>query len=61
MGGGPMTPNLWPVIGPLLQRRYIDARRAWVADPQNGLRPLPKRPTKRKPFPGVYDAQEQDG
>lgn len=54
-----MLANLWPVVGPLLQRRYIEQRRAHVADPDNGLRPYPKRATKRKPIPGLYEAPHE--
>ncbi|MCR5876987.1 hypothetical protein [Phenylobacterium sp. J367] len=54
--------NALPAVARLLQRRYLDARRAYVADPANGLRPWPKRPTKRKPIPGLYEApQEVEG
>ena len=62
-----MTPqapemNYLPAVSKLLQARYNEARRLWVADPSNGLLPYPKRRTRKaKPIPGTLDAQEIEG
>lgn len=59
--------NLWPAVGPMLHARKVEAQRRWLEEmaaafPELNLTPWPKRrSSKRKPPPGVYDAQEQDG
>lgn len=57
-----MTPaNLWPLVGSLLQARYLEGRRAWM-DAHPEITPWPRRRTsRRKPLPGVIDAQELEG
>lgn len=54
-----MMDNALPAVSRLLQARYVESRAAWVADPDNGLKPLPRRRTsKRKPIPGVLDVAD---
>lgn len=58
----PVEMNYLPAVYKLLQARYEEARRLWVAIPENGLLPYPKRRTaKRKPIPATLDAQEVEG
>lgn len=37
----PVEMNYLPAVSKLLQARYNEARRLWVADPDNGLLPYP--------------------
>jgi hypothetical protein len=57
----PVEMNYLPAVYKLLQARYEEARRLWVAIPENGLLPYPKRRTaKRKPIPGVMPALDTE-
>lgn len=38
----PVEMNYLPAVYKLLQARYDEARRLWVADPENGLLPYPE-------------------
>lgn len=42
------------------QAAYVEARRAWAEDPENGLRPYPKRRTRRSPDPAVIDDEDPE-
>lgn len=56
--------NLWPIVAPLLQARYREARMAYIDEAARlGLMtPWPKRRTsKRKPVPGTLEALEVEG
>lgn len=60
-----MSPdNLWSVVGPMLQARYVAAQRARLEEAAKhdpNITPWPRRRTKRRPLPGVIDAQELEG
>lgn len=60
-----MHDNLWPVVGSMLQARYVAAQRARLEEAAKDdphITPWPRRRTsKRKPLPGVIDAQELEG
>jgi hypothetical protein len=47
--------NWLPVVGPILHARYSEARRTYLE--QTGF-PWPKRRVRRKPFPGLIEAQD---
>jgi hypothetical protein len=53
-----MLDNLLPILAPLLQRRYQDARRAYLSTTDY---PWPQRRSrKRKPVPGVLDVADDE-
>lgn len=54
--------NLWPQVGPVLQARYVEQRRAWI-EQNPEITPWPKRrSSRRKPIPGLYEAgSESEG
>lgn len=44
-----------------LQRLFVEERRKWIDDPENGLVPWPRRRTnKRKPEPGLYEVEDPE-
>lgn len=60
-----ILPNMLPVVGRLLQRRYSDAYRARLeahvaAFPDDNITAWPKRRVRRKPFPGAIDAADPE-
>lgn len=55
--GAHMSPNLWPDVAPLLQARYVEQRRDWIASNPDIIAPWPQRRSrKRKPIPGLFEA-----
>lgn len=53
-----MIDNALPIVGPLLQARYVAARRKYLSETPY---PWPERRSrKRKPIPGTYDAIAED-
>ena len=56
-----MPDNLLPWLSGVLQSRYLDSRRAYIAS-RSELTQWPRRRTsKRKPLPGLLEPLEQEG
>lgn len=57
--------NLWPQVSVLLQRRYLELRRAHLEEAAKhnpNITPWPQRRSrKRKPIPGLYEVFDLEG
>lgn len=56
-----LADNLLPVVGPLLHARYLESRRAYLAEHPELPQWKKRRSRRHRPIPGVIDALEQDG
>lgn len=56
-----LAENLWPVVSALLHARYLESRRAYLAEhpelPQ--WKKKKRRGGRHRPIPGVYDAPHE--
>ena len=55
-----LADNLWPVVGALLHARYLESRRAYLAEHPELPQWKKRRSRKHKPIPGLHEVATTD-